>query len=79
MLSYAMWAYATSAGHIAENLPTRVKQYTARRLLTGPLIAALALLASLVQPVWAEYIFCAMVPLFMFSARFAERQTGDPA
>jgi uncharacterized membrane protein len=71
LLSYAMWVYSIRAGHADSDLPTPVRSFTSQRLLMGPLLAGIGMTASLFQPVFAEYIFFAMVPIFMFSVRFS--------
>jgi uncharacterized membrane protein len=72
LLSYSMWAYAIANGHVDNNLPRYLAGYITRRILTGPVLAAIGLLASLWEPVYAEYIFFGMVPVFMISGRIGE-------
>ena len=69
LLTYAMWAYACMRKFIAEDMPGEVRRFITRRILTAPLLAALALLLSQFEPVWAEAVYFGMVPFFMFSVR----------
>jgi uncharacterized membrane protein len=69
LLSYAMWAYSIKRKLIPKDFPIEAVQFTSRRILTGPLLASIALAVSLFQPIYAEYIYFAMVPTFMFTAR----------
>lgn len=71
LLAYSMWTYSISKNFLHHNLSKEIKNYVTRRILTGPALASLALVATLFQPIYAEYIFFAMIPIFMLSAKIA--------
>lgn len=69
LLAYAMWAYACAKKYIAPEMTEEVQRFLTQRILTAPLLAAIALFLSLFQPVWAEAVYFLMVPFYMFSVR----------
>ncbi len=83
LISFSMWAYASRhKGYVSDDIPEDVRRFIVRRTLTVPLVASIALAASLIQPLWAEAIYFAMVPVFMFSVKRLDialpgRKTGE--
>ncbi len=69
LLSYGIWSYARTHGHVVEDMPDDAKHFITRRLLTAPLLAATAMVVSLFQPIYAEYVYFAMIPIFMITVR----------
>jgi hypothetical protein len=64
-----MWGYAGHRGYVVDDLPEDVHTYTTRKVLIPPGLAAVAMAASMIQPLWAEAIYFAMVPVFMMTIR----------
>jgi uncharacterized membrane protein len=69
LLNYAMWSYARHQGFIFKELSEASRNFSTRRILTAPIIATVAMLASAFQPHFAEVIYFSMVPLFMVTVR----------
>ncbi|MEZ0326385.1 MAG: TMEM175 family protein [Fimbriimonas sp.] len=69
LLNYAMWAHARARGYVYKEISEEARHFSTRRILTAPAIAAIAMVASMIQPRFAEVIYFSMVPLFMVTVK----------
>jgi uncharacterized membrane protein len=72
LLTLLIWRYCLRRpGYVTEELPEKLRIYVTRRIVFLPAIPVLAMIVSLVQPHWAEFVYFAMIPLYMASRPFA--------
>lgn len=70
LLAYLIWAYSCDR-NLTGSTNLTIRRAISRMILTGPVVALIALAVSLLQPVWAELIYFSMIPFLMISIRSA--------
>ncbi len=76
LINYAMWTYARHQGFVFKGISEESRHFSTRRILTAPVIATVAMFASMIQPRFAEAIYFAMVPVFLLSVKRIDRNSA---